>query len=278
MQIDVFFIYFGFLFLFVQSCGGRHDNMYIEDHHSDTDNDMSDLCRVDDSDQSKEVGGSSGGGDNSFVHASPGDSSREGQEGPPLKRAKVEPWSDVDPSSCFAEVCDNNSISGGGVQQELRGAANNSPMSSSASHPSLPLGGSAILPAPGSSRVGGSRDTIRSSVSATTHSMVKISAGTHVRSSFKAGGGSGGSGGEIGSVCVNGTSSGCGIAPGAMMMAAATEEEDDDWLFGRYLVRELKKVKDFKEKQLAKMKMQQIVTYAQLGMSAQSSDADVANT
>lgn len=264
----------------MQSCRGRHDNIYIEDHHSDTDNDMSDLCRVDDSDQSKEVAGNSGG-DNSFVHASTGDSSREGQEGPPLKRAKVEPWSDVDPGNCFAEACDNNSISGGGVQQELRGVANNSPMSSTASHPSLPLGGSAILPGPGSSRVGGSREqlaTIRSSVSATTHSMVKISAGTHVRSGFGAGGGGGGSGGEIGSVCVNGTTSGGGIAPGAMMMAAATEEEDDDWLFGRYLVRELKKVKDFKEKQLAKMKMQQIVTYAQLGMSVQSSDADVANT
>ncbi|PVD35820.1 hypothetical protein C0Q70_02789 [Pomacea canaliculata] len=112
----------------LMSCGGRHDNMYIEDHHSDTDNDMSDLCRQ--------------RGDNSFVHASSGDSSKEGQEGPPLKRAKVEPWSDLDPSSCFAEVCDNNSISGGGVQQELRGAANTSPMSSTASHPSLPLGGS----------------------------------------------------------------------------------------------------------------------------------------
>ena len=48
-------------------------------------------------------------------------------------------------------------------------------------------------------------------------------------------------------------------------------EEDDDWLFGRYLVSELKKVKNFKDKQLAKLKMQQIVTYAQLGMGQQLS-------
>lgn len=56
-------------------------------------------------------------------------------------------------------------------------------------------------------------------------------------------------------------------------------EEDDDWLFGRYIVRELKKVKNFKDKQLAKMKMQQIVTYAQLGISNQStSDVDITNS
>ncbi|XP_076455681.1 uncharacterized protein LOC143290234 [Babylonia areolata] len=50
--------------------------------------------------------------------------------------------------------------------------------------------------------------------------------------------------------------------PAGMMVV----EEDEDWLFGRYIAAELKKVKSFKDKQLTKMRIQQIVTYAQLGM------------
>ncbi|KAL8570159.1 hypothetical protein ACOMHN_030956 [Nucella lapillus] len=55
-------------------------------------------------------------------------------------------------------------------------------------------------------------------------------------------------------------------------------EEDEDWLFGRYIAAELKKVKSFKDKQLTKMRIQQIVTYAQLGMAEPASTAAAASS
>lgn len=76
-------------------------------------------------------------------------------------------------------------------------------------------------------------------------------------------------GGAVGCSPGGGAQGGRATVPAGMVLV----EEDDDWLFGRYLVSELKKVKSFKDKQLAKMKMQQIVTYAQLGMDQQPSPA-----
>lgn len=76
-------------------------------------------------------------------------------------------------------------------------------------------------------------------------------------------------GGAVGGSPGGGAQGGRATVPAGMVLV----EEDDDWLFGRYLVSELKKVKSFKDKQLAKMKMQQIVTYAQLGMDQQPSPA-----
>ncbi|XP_070175209.1 uncharacterized protein [Littorina saxatilis] len=85
--------------------------------------------------------------------------------------------------------------------------------------------------------------------------------GTTMRNTPSTSSSSGGGG------AVSGTVSGSSYGNSASLpLGMRMVEEDDDWLFGRYIVSELKKVENFRDKQLAKMKIQQIVTYAQLGM------------
>nr|KAG5697019.1 hypothetical protein BaRGS_005472 [Batillaria attramentaria] len=164
--------------------------MYVEEHHSDSDNDHDDLAKLDDNDLSRDSAGSSGGGTATITSTA----TTTGGDGGFLGHNPV-------------------AIGGAG------GGA-------------LPGGG---IPNPGSA----------------VHDL-----------------GSGGGHGFAGGA------SATSVPPGMVLV-----EEDDDWLFGRYLVRELKKVMSFKDKQLAKMKMTQIVTYAQLGMNEPtSSDADVTNS